>query len=169
MLTNDFIDTIKNALAKLKSQEIHEIGRAANMLWIGFGKDIAYINFKGKPAVKSEYALHIQCNWEIISGNEIILSQEDFYVPRDEESIQLFEVESFGNSKFDKVAVDFNATIKTNPTYVNDFDVHITGVVELKLSNDLIIRVYTDGPSERESWRLLLPHPDEEHFVVFED
>ena len=169
MLTNHFIDRIKSTLSKLSGQRIQKIGRAANMLWISFGDDIVYINFRGEPVVKSEYALHMQCNWEILDGNKIILEQEDFYVPKDEASYQLFNVEQFGNSKFDKVSIEFNAAIKTNPAYVVNLNVDATGGLELELSNNLIIKVCPDIPSKGESWRFLMPNSDEGHLVVFED
>ena len=169
MLTNNFIGNIKSTLAKLSGQRIQKIGRAANMLWIGFGDEITYVNFKGKPVVKSKYLLHIQCNWEVVSGYEIILQQNDFNIPKDEASHQLFDTEQFGNSKFDKISAEFNADIKADSTYVVNFCIHATGGLELKLSNNLIIKIYPNSPSEGESWRFLMPNSDEEHIVVFEE
>ena len=169
MSDNYLIDDINATLTKLLSQRMQEIGRAADMLWIGFGDDIIYVNLKGMSVVKSEYALHIQCNWEITDGNEVILDQGDFNIPEDETPLELFDVEQFGNSKFDKMSVEFNTTIKANPTYVVSFDAYITGGFRLELSNNFMMRVYPSSPPEGESWRFLMPGSDEEHLVVFED
>ena|GEM_PF-1838518 len=169
MLDNYLIDDIKSALAKLLNERLQEIGRAANMLWICFGDDKIYINLKGQPIVQSEYALHVQCDWEILNGNEIMLDQEYFYHPKDEATLQLFEEEHFGNSKFDESAIKFNAAIKANPTHVVSFEVYMTCGFKLVLSNNFTINVYPYSSLDGESWRFLPPDFDEKHLVVFED
>ena len=169
MLTNHFFDNMKYVLTKLLGQRLKEIGRAANMLWVGFGDDIIYVNLKGKPIVKSEYALHVQCDWEIAFGNEVVLKRNDFDIPKDKTSRQLFDAEQFGNSRFDKISMEFNAAIKANPTYVVNYSLHMTGELELELSDNLVIKIYPNSPSEGESWRFMMSGSDEGHLVVFED
>jgi len=169
MSTNDLMDAIKNTLTKLLNQRIQEIGRAANMLWIAFGEPITCINIKGKPVIKSEFALHIQCNWAIMDDYQILLSDDDFYIPRDGVSSQLFEMEQFGNSRFDEVSVKLNATFKAGSVNVAHLDINVSGGFCLELSNHSMIKVCPYNPLEGESWRFLMPGSDEEHFVVFEE
>ena len=63
----------------LIGEPLSEIGRAANMLWMGFGKDVKTTNLKGQERTVSEYALHVQCAWRMIYKKEIIIGNNDFY------------------------------------------------------------------------------------------
>lgn len=74
---------IDNYLKILLNQPLLAIGRASNMLWVGFGKEIECTNFRGQKVKKSSIALHVQSSWRIIDTKqkEIIVAQSDFYFP----------------------------------------------------------------------------------------
>ena len=74
---------IDNYLKLLLNQPLLAIGRASNMLWVGFGKEIECTNFRGQKVKKSSIALHVQSSWRIIDTKrkEIIVAQSDFYFP----------------------------------------------------------------------------------------
>ena len=169
MLDNYIFDGINSALTKLLNQKLQGVGRVANMLWLCFGDEINSINLKGEPVVKYKYALHIQCNWEIIDGDKIILNQDDFYRHRDEMSIKSFDFEDFDDSRFDEFSASFNSIIKVNPVYVSSFEIDIVGGFSLLMDNNYLIRVHPYGLTEGESWRFLMADSSENHFVVFED
>jgi len=170
MLIDDkIINNINLALTKLLNQNLQGLGRAADMLWLGFGDPVTYIDIKGNPVIKSMYALHVQCNWEIIDGNKIILSQNDFYESKDEAFSPFIDVDVLGNSKFDELSISLNSVIKANPPYVTDFDTDMVGGFSLKLSNNFNVTVYPYSPMEGESWRFLMPGSDVDHLVIFEE
>jgi len=167
-LDDNLKETIKTTLMNLLNQRMRKIGRSGNMLWLCFGDDVNYVNYMGNLVTKPKYALHIQCNWEIIKGNEIITSCEDFYISN-ELIAELTDVEMFGNSKFDKISDNFNVAIETNPIHVINFSADKEGGFELELSNNHMIKVYPFSPADGESWRFLMPGSDEEHFVIFDN
>ena len=169
MLDKNITNAINIALTKLLNQKLREIGRTANMLWIGLGDDIVYVNIRGQSEIRSEYALHIQCDWEIVCNSETIVCQDDFYKAKDS-SVTLPDDEEppFGESKFDETVANSNEIIRANPVYVINFDTDAKGGFHLKLSNDFMIKVYPYAPSEGESWRFLMPGSDDRHLVIFE-
>ena len=169
LIDSRIIADISSSLTKLLNQKLDEIGRAANMLWIGFGKQIPSVNFRGEHVLKSEYAIHIQCNWEIVDGEKIILEQNDFYKPKTGISPECFDEEQLGASKFDEIVNSINDIIKASPVHVINFYVDETGGFQLNLSNSFKIKIYPDSPMEGESWRFLMPGSTNEHLVIFED
>jgi len=157
------------ALSKLIHQKLRAFSRAADTFCIGFGEDTIYVNLKGQSIVKPEYAIHIQCYWEITEDGKVILSQDDFNKARAGVTVQTFQSEQFGNSIYDEVAHNINANVKNNPVYVVTFEADITGGFQLMLSNNYVIKVYPDDPSEGESWRYFKINADDSHLVIFDD
>ena len=170
MLDHNLVSKIETALTHLIGQDVREIGRAANMLWIAFGQDVVCVNYKSEKSIKSRYALHVQCNWEFFSGHEVFLSQKHFCVPKSGIASCIFDTEPFGNSMFDEITSKFNHELKVNPVVVADFDVcGLTGKLLLRFSNGYSIGIFTDKPEDGESWRFFEPGSDKEHLVLFDD
>jgi len=72
------IDTrkeIERHLSALRGLNVSGISHAANMLTMQFGSLRQVTNFKGAVKQVGEWALHIQCNWQIERTGEIIATQ----------------------------------------------------------------------------------------------
>jgi len=70
-----------NYMKIIEGELLREIGRAADMCWISFGKTIKVKDYRGDEELKGTYALHLQLPWRITDENteNIIIASSDMY------------------------------------------------------------------------------------------
>lgn len=81
---DDIIATsIDNHLDVLVHKPLIYIGRASNMLMVGFGKVYNVRDVNGNTVHKSQFDLHVQSSWRINNRQkkDIIVASSDFYSP----------------------------------------------------------------------------------------
>lgn len=81
---DDIIATsIDNHLDVLVHKPLIYIGRASNMLMVGFGKAYNVRDVNGNTVHKSQFDLHVQSSWRINNRQkkDIIVASSDFYSP----------------------------------------------------------------------------------------
>ena len=87
----------------LLNKKIDVIGRAANLLWIGLGKQITVLDWKKREVQKNEMALHVEGMWRFIGKEGILFASEDMYIPKSSmEYSEDFEWEIIGSNLFDE-------------------------------------------------------------------
>ena len=150
---------------KLLNQNLLNIGRASNLLWITFG-DVIRKNTNGREVETGEYSLHFQCPWRIIDeeSSMIKLASGDIYEPNSEiEWSDNFDWEPQGNNLFDeklKLIFPFGEEIRVKKIFIlpnND--------LKIFFSNKLIFESYIDVSTEQECWRFI-KQGEKKHFVV---
>lgn len=119
----------------LKGEPLSRIGRGANMLWQGFGKDVKTTNLKGEERTVSEYALHIQCAWRMIHRSEIIIRNGDFYQLTAENDTDDWDTK--GGNLFDLKAVELNSLLRQKGFTVQKTIIRNTGDLKICFSNGL--------------------------------
>lgn len=62
---------IENVLSCLVGLPLESAGRAANIVWFGFGDLLTIKNRKGTERKVAEFALHVQCSWRITKEKNI--------------------------------------------------------------------------------------------------
>lgn len=161
----------KTAICKYLDRIIGEpvscIGRAANMVWIGIGKNIMTVDRQGKKREKSEYALHIQSPWRIINKKkeEIVMASSDMYFPRTGKGYsEDFDWEPQGNNLFDEKSQNWSK--REMPVYIRKYKINLWGDLKLFFSNNEKLQVFNVASDNTESWRLLMPGSEELHLVV---
>ena len=102
---------------------------------------------KGKPKTVGEYALHLQCPWQlkVLDGDLIVSSDSSFeerregvYPPSERSAPRIHSV---------NCADDLS--------------------VSISLSDDVVLGFQHDQDRDSEMWRLFMPYAeDEKHFVV---
>ena len=151
----------------LVNQPLRSIGRAANMLWIGFGETLMVKDSKGHIVEKNSISLHVQCAWRMvdIEKKTILFASSDIYTPNSStEWTSEFDWDIQGINLFDeksKIWIDSNARI-----YIKDFKFNMWGDLLLFLSNGNILDIYVNNSTDKECWRLFEYKSDKEHFVV---
>lgn len=153
---------IASVLDVLIGQPFSAIGRASNMLWLGFGGAVPALDYRGRPVTRSHIALHVQCPWRITSALQtprILLSQGDIYRPKDGiEDDEDFQWEPQGHNLFDVR----RGQILSRLQGCTVADYHFSRYCDLTilLSNQDAIEIFVDETGDRECWRLFQNGPD---------
>ena len=158
---------IDNYLKLLLNQPLLAIGRASNMLWVGFGKEIECTNFRGQKVKKSSIALHVQSSWRIIDTKrkEIIVAQSDFYFPNRllKEMVE-FNWDVQGNNLFDEKSSNWFK--RTSGIYISNYKINTWGDLLLIFSNSDALEVLINSSDDAECWRLFECNSDKPHLAV---
>ena len=150
-------------LQSIKGKEISSIGRIANMMWIGVGKQSITVNVIGRNTLKSQFYFHIQCPWRLLDEkNYIVLASQDIYSPSHiVQSWETFDWDKQGNNLFDVKAEKW--FINSMPIYIIAIDLHL-GDLTLTLSNGSQLQTFIDSSTNIECWRLV--NREGAHLVV---
>ena len=167
MLNSDLNKEISKQLSLIKEKPFRYIGRAGNLAWLGFGKDVTSKNYRGEERKVAQYSLHIQCPFRISCNGKKKLGSGDMYEPN---SI----TEWSGDFKWDRAGVnlyDENALLLTQE--LSNGDITVTNIkssemgdVQICLSNSCVIEIFTNTSSKTEEWRFFETGTEKEHFVV---
>lgn len=158
---------IDDYLKILINQPLTAIGRASNMLWLGFGKEIECINFRGNAVKKSSIALHVQSPWRVINKiqGKMLFAQSDFYSSNGSiKEMNDFDWNIQGTSLFDKKSEEWFSEV--SQICVSDFKLNKWGDLLLLFSNGDALEVLVTSSDETECWRLLELDSEKNHLVV---
>jgi len=153
-------------IERIKGKRVSCIGRASNMLWLGFGNEISIKNRKGETVKKNEISLHVQSMWRIINKEKmkLLFAFQDFYTPNDSlKENEDFDWEVQGNNLFDSKA---HSWLDNNLIYVNDFMLNELGDLVLIFSDGSQLEVFISSSDDTECWRLFKSCNNDAHLVV---
>ena len=159
--------TVYQFLDNLVMQPVRVIGRASNMLWIGFGEKVKLLDDKGKEKEVSTYALHIQCRWRIVNKErrEILLAASDFYSPKEDiDDYSNFDWELQGNNLFDEKSLEW--LIRESPIYVKEYEINMWGDLFLIFTNNDKLEVFITSTGDTEGWRIFECGKEKPHMVA---
>lgn len=74
---------MENPVSILIGKPLWRCTRAADMACFQFGNRHKRKAPHGDDCEVGDYALHVQCSWRIIRGDEILVGKEDLYEPQD--------------------------------------------------------------------------------------
>ncbi|MCP4406521.1 MAG: hypothetical protein GY807_01930 [Gammaproteobacteria bacterium] len=143
-----------------------KIRRAADMLMMHFGSPRLVEDRKGKQKTVGEWALHVQTNWRITRGSEILFGQADMLYrasdlePRDDDRL--------GELRFDERAEALNEALPESETVVQGVACDVFGGLRLTFRDGLALEVFPDMSSDfpdYELWRLFGPGKGYQHLV----
>lgn len=148
-------------LNRLIEKPIIEIGHAANMLWMGFGKRIPWANYKGKIVERSTIALHVQAPWRFLRGSQILFAQDDLFIS---DCACLSDVQKTRESIFEQKS---KAWIKSVPDVcVVNCTMNLYHDLRIDFSNGDIFEVWSNISEDSECWRMLYFDHNHVHLVV---
>jgi hypothetical protein len=162
-------EAIEKETMKLEGLKLRYLGRASNLLWLGFG-NLVKVDRRGEIEEQAEFALHIQCAWRIVRTRSIFVGSYDFYEPHSRWDGELddFEWDIQGNNRFDERARWLTRGI-SNGIQVEKIEADVFGGLKLYLSQNFTLEIFpnsSDTDEYSEFWRLFSPASDGPHFVV---
>lgn len=131
MVLNDFIGT-----------RLVKIGRCLNMCWITFISN------------DEKYALHIQSAWNITENSIVVLGDNDFYYPKNEqEDDNDFDWSVIGSALFDRKAEQLNYRLNSIDVKVKKVNLSLQNELIIDLDNNYRISTFTNTSNNSELWR----------------
>ncbi|MBN8550379.1 MAG: hypothetical protein J0M12_13785 [Deltaproteobacteria bacterium] len=152
---------IERELESLLGKPLVGLGRAADMLWLGFGDPCQITNFKGKERSVSEFALHVQSAWRFIKEGRIALASGDLYL----DSVTKFADDGRSPlSRFDSEVPLFSS--REVPATVKSVAADEMGGVVLIFDSGLHFEIVVMDSAKEEKWRFFSNKSEADHFVV---
>ncbi|TCX50969.1 MULTISPECIES: hypothetical protein [unclassified Dehalobacter] len=141
-------------------------GRACDLQWFGFGKDVQRVDHNGSIRNVHEYAVHIQCAWRITGPKGIIVASRDRYMPKDgwQGDEQDFEWDVQGENRCDQQISQFFR--EYNNLIVKSVVADRFGGFCIALSDGFNIEAFPDDSDDGEHWRYFTFIDDSPHFIV---
>lgn len=154
-----------NYIRVLLKQPLLYVSREADMLDIGFGEYIPFINHKGEHTKKPQFALHVQCPFRLVSkSGEIIVTAFDMYLNENGEYMQENEWDKLNTNRYDRILNNWK--LVNTKLVVESISINNRGDLFVVLNNEDTIEVFVNNSTNHECWRLLSFNTDKEHLVV---
>lgn len=156
-------------MSPLVGLPLWDAGRAADLLWLAFGRRQTVPDFQGKPREVGEYALHVQCAWRFVRGEKVLAGNRDLYYPRGykdqrDELPKGFDWDVQGANRCDEMLAELFAG-GANQFVVERVQAGQAGEFALLLEDGLTLQIFPNDSLEGEHWRLFRPGSDERHMV----
>lgn len=158
---------IEEYLKILVDKPLINIGRASNMLWLGFGVLIRTVDYKGNDILKSSISLHVQSTWRVINrGKKLIqFASSDIYTPNSNlEWSNDFDWDIQGINLFDEKSKKWFSN--NQDVFVKEYRVNDGGDLQLLFSNEDVLEIFINVSDDSECWRLFEYNSSREHLVV---
>ena len=153
---------IEITLSILVGHKFNYIGRAANMLDVGFGDDVEYISsVNPEKRMVSRFALHVHSSWRILKDGAICLGQSDFF-----NHMSGFKTCEENN---DAIYDELNKTLKETMIKVTRIEATEIGDLKIHMEEDYCLELFVDVCGNRESWRFFEMNNENAHFVIFDE
>ena len=163
-------------MEKLINNNLVNLGRAADMLWLSIGNprtiESRYSNGIVKKREVTDYSIHFQCQWRFVKNGKILLASHDIYNPYNKslEYDDNWNWDIFGRSKEQSSVFDVPSKILTNeflPLKINK--IHYTPTHDLHIDFDkgVSFDTFITTSTKREFYRFI-DFEAEEHTVIFD-
>lgn len=160
---------IESATKCLIGKGLWGFSRAANLATFQIGNRQTLPSRKGGTRVVGEYALHIDCAWNITREDQIVMASQDLYYPAGHEDPRQSIPEEFDWERDPNRLDELSRALFQDDArefVVKGIEVGAAGSLSLELSDGYRLEVFPDNSSSYEFWRLFKPGVDESHFVV---
>jgi hypothetical protein len=160
---------IERSLSVLIGEPFAYIGRAADLVWVGFGAEVHAPNERHPGRRVATYALHVQCPLRVDIGGRAWLGSWDMYAQPEspEETPDDFDWHAPGSNLFDRRAAELNARLGQSPVTVTSLAADSAGGLTIEMTDRVRLQVFPESSFRIESWRFFLPSGP--HFVVLSE
>ncbi|MCX2952131.1 hypothetical protein [Lentzea sp. NEAU-D7] len=160
------IDAARRSLAGLVGERWRCVGRACDLVWLGFGAVLELPDHRGGTREVAEFALHLQGAWRVHLGDERLTGASDIRLPPpgwtgDGE----FDWDVQGTNRFDVRAAKLTTHLRGAQVVVTSVEVDGDGDLTVFLSDGFRIEARCGG-SGREGWRFFRPGDIDSHVVM---
>jgi len=157
---------LRAAVRLLIGKKFSRIGRAGTMLWLGFGIDVPWIDYKGTLTHKSELSLDVQSEWRILSNASVFTTRADINSPSSNLVGQFKPGGAIGSATFDERVLDLNRILEVNPIRVLAVAIEADLALHIECGNGIVIEVLPNEVDQYENWRLIQFFTDSRHYVA---
>ena len=164
--------SIEDSVSVIIGEYFRYVSRAADMLTLGFGNDVEYVNPSGEKRNVAQFSIHIQTSWRIVKKGLFTLGSYDFYLPKEGISYEVFREDDnhgFGISEFDEISGRLNKSLESSPIKVVKVDANCFGDLHILMEDGTNLEVFVNSSRPVESWRFFEAGDDTSHLVVFEE
>jgi hypothetical protein len=139
-------------------ETLTEIGRALDMAIFSFGQNIPWRDAFGSNDVRSRFALHVQCPFNVLFRDKALLRSEDIRRPLAGEKKEEFlrggwHLNGEDPTVFDAKVRSLAPVLAAERPVVENVSLDPTGDLKLSLSGNLMINVMPPGSADKEAWR----------------
>ena len=158
---------------KLLGNNLSNLGRSADMLWLSIGKPLVIELKQNKEKREAtEYAIHFQCQWRFVKDGKILLASHDIYNLYNN-SLQYddsWDWDVFGREKEQSSIFDVRSSeFKDEFIPLRIENIYFAETSDLHIDLDYGVRFDTFITcSARQEYYRLLDHHTNEHYVVYE-
>jgi hypothetical protein len=161
------------ALQVVLGEPFANIGRAADMAWMGFGELVEVRSRRtGGARAVSEHALHVQCPFRLTRDQAVLVASGDMYYPRadpylDESTLgEPFDWDALGANWFDGGAEAVHDLIRDLSPRVVAVTVDTFGGLNMTMTANIELVVFPNRSFPSEHWRFFRANGP--HLVVME-
>ncbi|MEW6344591.1 MAG: hypothetical protein AB1704_28420 [Pseudomonadota bacterium] len=147
--TRELIDTRLSVLVGL---DVSSLNHAADMLTLQFGPLRETVTRKDTMKRVGEWALHVQCRWQIKQLGAVVATQDDLYGPDEKARLATQRLEDL--------------LVSSRLTTVESLAGSESGALCISLSAGLQLVITPEGMPNNEDWRFFAPGADANHFVI---
>lgn len=162
-------ELVTRVLEPLLGERFMKLGRAADMMWMGFGPEELAPTPRDPERRAARHRLHVSCPLRLDSDTGVLVASSDIYrSATDPDSFETFDWDVPGANLFDASVSAFWAEREPGSAVVDGVRADLFGGVELGLSTSHTIRIFPNRPGANEHWRYFETNADR-HFVVVPD
>jgi hypothetical protein len=160
---------IADVLKPVIGEPFMDLGRAADLIWLGFGQKVGAPTRRNPERRIARHRLHASCPFRLDSNDAILVAAPDIYRPvGDPDSIENFEWDKPAANLFDASVAAFWSEHEPGFAVLDRVSSDPMGGLQLDLSSGHTIRIFPNRFGAREHWRYF-PFDGERHFVVVPD
>ncbi len=161
-------EEIEKAVAVLRGKPLWGCLRAADMATFSFGDRKQSVDWKGRPRIVGDWALHVQCAWRIRQNDRVVVGNVDLYYPAEYEPgatvPEDFDWDTQPNRR-DKLLDTFFDN-GNRSLVVQEIEVDGAGALRIALSDDHFLEILPNDSIGDECWRFFEAGKNKPHLVV---
>jgi hypothetical protein len=159
-------ELVTRVLQPLVGEPFMDFGRAADMMWLGFGEETPAPTKRDPERRAALHRLNVSCPLRLDSANGVLVASSDIYrQPRGTTWSEDFHWDAQGANLFDRSVAAYWEEHQPGSAVVDRVDADAFGGLQLQLSNGHIIRIFPSSSEAYEHWRYFEINGDR-HFVV---
>jgi len=163
-------ELVNRVLEPLIGEPFMSLGRAADMMWMGFGGEVFAPTRRNPERRAARHCIHVSCPLRLDSTVAVLIASSDIYRSNQDRgaSERFADWDKPGASLFDASVAAFWSKHKPGSAVVERVDADAFGGLQLGLPDGHTIRVFPNRSGAGEHWRYF-ELGGSDHFVVVPD
>jgi len=162
-------ELVTGVLEPLIGKPFMELGRAADMMWIGFGDEVFAPTRRNPERRSARFRLHVSCPLRLDGATGVLIASSDIYrSAQNPDSREEFDWDKRGANLFDASVSAYWLSHRPGSSVVQSVSADAVGGLELGLSSGHAIKIFPSRSGAGEHWRYF-EITGGEHFVVVPD